>query len=63
MTRTIAPDRIPEPPDVERQKPAQDDDELLSIDIDLEDDDIETTTKISLDEARRLLDAAFAPPA
>ncbi len=60
MLRTIAPDRIPAPADIERTQPSQDDGELA---IDLDDiADIEATISISLAESQRLIDAAFPKP-
>jgi hypothetical protein len=55
----IVPGLAPDPSETKRHEPSHDDEEL-SIDVEL--DDIETTIRISLDESRRLVDAAFGSP-
>jgi len=59
VLRSIVPDPIPPPSPVELEKLPQDDDDL-AIDVDLE--EIEATVRLPLDEAQRLVDAAFPKP-
>ena len=59
MPRTIAPQPAPEPTDKPSEESPQDEGEVW-FDVDL--DEVETTIRISLDESKRLVEAAFAKP-
>ena len=64
MPRTISPDRPPAPSDIASAEPTPtQNDEEIAIEVDLADiladDDVETTTRIPIDKAQKLVDAAF----